>query len=74
VGVTTAGGLEFAHGALLVKRNYVFVPAPDYWRAKEERKVLAKTLGLSEKQVFPLRFTLRVPIRGEKEARTGVFT
>ena len=73
VGVTTAGGLEFGHGALLVQGDYHFVPASDYWRGNDARKALAQALGMAEAQIFPLRFTLRVCLRGEKTARTGQF-
>lgn len=52
---------------LLPKGHYLLIHTTN----KAARSALARTLGLSLKQTFPLAFTLRVPIGREKELRTG---
>ena len=73
VGVTTAGEFEFGHGVLLHDREYIFVPSSEYSDAKKERKNVLSALRMNERQVFPLVFTLRVPIEGETVLRGGEF-
>jgi hypothetical protein len=67
VTVTTAGQIEVGGGVLLPKGHYLFIHATN----KAARSALARTLGLSLKQTFPLAFTLCVPIGREKELRSG---
>ncbi len=67
VGVTTAQGIELGHAVLLPGGRYVFVEAHE----PDGRTRTADALNLAEHDVFPLTFTLRVPIEGESELRTG---
>lgn len=71
IGVTTAEGLEFGHGALLVEGAYLFVPTAHFFLAQKARAELVNALGEAESEIFPLRFTLRVCIEGECVPRTG---
>lgn len=73
VGVTTSGGVEMGHGAVIFRRKYQFVPASDYDLAPRARKALAAAMKTPVTKIFPLRFILRVLIRGESERRRGVF-
>lgn len=73
VGVTTADAFEFEHGVLLHQGEYVFVPSSGGAGARKEREAVALALGMSVKQVFPLKFTLRVLVEGEKVLRHGKF-
>jgi hypothetical protein len=73
VGVTTADTFEFGHGVILHERDYIFVPSSEYPYADNERKVAASMLNMDDALVFPLEFTLRVLIQGEKVARNGKF-
>lgn len=73
IGVTTAEGLEFGHGALLVEGDYLFVPTAHFFLAQKARGELVNALGEAESDIFPLRFTLRVCIEGEDAPRTGSF-
>jgi hypothetical protein len=68
IGVSTAEGVEIDNAVLLPKGKYIFVDV----RSPASRRATAKALGLSVKDVFPLKFTLRVPIGREKTFRTGV--
>jgi hypothetical protein len=52
VGVTTAGGLEFGHGALLMKGAYLFVPASDYSGAKTRERPWRKALECVKDRFF----------------------
>src|SRR5438128_1732620 len=56
--------LPRASRALAIQRHYD-------WSIRE-RNVLVKALGLRENAVSPLRYTLRVLIRGENKPRKGV--
>ena len=73
VDVTTAEEFEFGHGVLLHEGKYIFVPSAEFTGAKTERKAVALALGMSVKQVFPLKFTLRALVEGETIFRHGEF-
>ena len=73
VGVTTAEAFEVGHGVIFHEGNYIFVPSAEYPGATEERKAVAGALGMKEAQVFPLKYTLRVLLKGETALRCGVF-
>lgn len=73
VDVTTAGQFESGHGVLLQGSGHVFIPATGHPRAAKERKAAAAALGMTESQVFPLSFTLRVLLQGEAAPRRGEF-
>jgi hypothetical protein len=75
VGVSTASGFEVEDGAVLQDELYLFVPRPQsrFRFASQAREALARALALSEAEVFPLRFELRVPLRGERAARSGEY-
>ena len=79
--VTTAEvPAELIPGAVLGDFGYQVLPALSRQAAQERdltwcnhaRDSLLEAMGLPEPQVFPLRYTLRAIIRGEKAARTGV--
>jgi hypothetical protein len=79
--VTTANGqVEVIPGAIVGRIGYRALPCLSrklavrrkaFW-VVEERDCLLSALDQSEDAVFPLRYSLRVPIRGEKELREGV--
>lgn len=68
IGVTTARGIEIDNGVLLPEGRYVFVDVTSV----ASRKATAKALGMSVKNLFPLAYTLRVRIGGEKTFRAGL--
>jgi hypothetical protein len=68
IGVSTAEGVEIGNAVLLPRGKYVFVDVG----SPASRRATAKALGFSVKDVFPLAFTLRVPIGREKAFRTGI--
>lgn len=65
IGITTANGVEFGHAVLLQDNKYIFLPSPDYDGAREERKLILAALGMTETEVFPISFTLKVLISGD---------
>lgn len=69
VTVSTSDGVELDYGALLPKGHYL----PGHLNDKSARSGLARALGLTVKQTFPLNFVLRVLIGREKAPRSGVF-
>jgi hypothetical protein len=79
--VTTARGqVEIAPGGVVGSICYRVLPAVSrklaaarkYEWSLGERDRLCQSLGVPEVDVFPLRYLLRVPIRGEASAREGV--
>lgn len=79
--VTTARGeVEIAAGAVVGRVGYRVLPtvarklaaARKYEWSLCERDRLCQALGVREPDVFPLRYSLRVLIRGERETRAGV--
>jgi hypothetical protein len=71
--VSTDDGIEFNGGAILHKNDYIPVPSPDFWNADEDNEKIVTTLGMSKSDVFPLCFTLAVPIDGETSLCEGEF-
>lgn len=69
VTVSTAHGVDISPGALLPRGHYLFIHTTD----KSARSALARSLGLTVKQTFPLSFVLRVPFGREKTLRSGAF-
>jgi hypothetical protein len=65
----TATRVEVNGAAILSEGRFIVVPdrsRPCVW------EVLAEAFGLSEEEVAPLEFVLRVPIEGRKTMRSGV--
>jgi hypothetical protein len=67
VTVTTAHGVEITPGVLLPAGGYL----PVHLTKKSLRAPLARSLGLTVQQAFPLAYRLRVTIGREKEHRFG---
>jgi hypothetical protein len=67
IGVSTAEGVDIDGAVLLPKGKYVCVDV----NSPASRRATAKALGMSVKDVFPLTFTLHVPIGRERVFRTG---
>ena len=79
--VTTANGkVEIRAGAVVGRTGYRVLPtisrklaaARKYEWSLRVRDRLCQALGVREADVFPLRYTLRVSIRGERGTRAGV--
>lgn len=78
--VTTADEIEISVGAIIGDGIYCVLPSMSDERAREEglnwvihsRKETLKVLGATATQIFPIAYTLRVCIRGEKAVRSGV--
>jgi hypothetical protein len=78
--VSTAEGVEVTPGAVVSEGVYRVLPDMPETRARKEgfswviqaRNDLLKALGSSAARVFPIAYTLRVCIRGEKTPRSGV--
>ena len=69
VGVTTAGGVEIGHGALLAHDKYVFVGVGKLF----DGPTIAASLELTPAAALPLVYTLRVLVWNEKVHRAGTF-
>ena len=78
--VTTAGSkVEITPGAVIGDFGYKVLPHQSHRQALADkhtwviknRDALLKSIQASERDVFPMRFELRVPIQGEKHLRTG---
>ncbi len=67
--VTTAVPSPFPAASLIVGGSYLYI---DGAPGSRERRTLARKLGGTEAELFPLRFTLRVLVEGESTHRTGV--
>jgi len=78
--VSTAEGTEVTAGAVVGEGAYHVLPSMSEERAQKEglswavqsRKKLVEALHGSAGCVFPMAYRLRVAIRGEKTARSGV--
>jgi hypothetical protein len=76
---TAEGRVEIEPGAVIGKVGYRVLPHMSRKQAIrrnadsaiEDRDRLLSALGQPEEDVFPLRYELRVPVRGEKEVRVG---
>ena len=78
--VTTADAIEVSPGSLVGEACYLVLPSMADERARREgldwpieaRQDLLKVLGKPAVAVFPISYTLRARIRGEKQLRSGV--
>jgi hypothetical protein len=66
--VNTAIASPFPSACLIVRSEYLYIGGAP---GSRERRALAKKLGGSEADVFPLSYTLRVRVEGEAVYRTG---
>ena len=73
VGVTTFGGVEITHGAVITEQYYVFIPWPGYDGARRSCQVAAHKLGIPESMLFPLQYELLVPVEGIKHIVRGQY-
>jgi hypothetical protein len=73
VGVNTMGSLEVIHAAVITEDNYVFIPWPGYPGARRSCQVASRELGISESDLFPLKYELLVPIEGVRETVHGEY-
>ena len=73
VGVTTSGGLEVVHGAILTENAYVFIPWPEFVFAKRSCQAASQALGMSESALFPLQYEVLVPIQGVRGPVQGTY-
>src|SRR5438552_2888195 len=67
VGVTTVERkLDICQGVILDGREpYLFIANPEFGGYAKANTDLAAGLGLPESKVFPIGYTLRVPVAGE---------
>ena len=73
--VTTAEGrVEIGGGVILDSSNYVPIPSREMFGFEQLKEVLLSRLRLSEAELFPITYTLRVLIEGEQALRSGKFT
>jgi hypothetical protein len=63
---------EVCQGAIFHDKKTLFVSNTEAFGFQESRDELLQALGLAEKQVFPLRFRLRVQLTGKAEPLVGV--
>ncbi|WP_312315637.1 hypothetical protein [Stenotrophomonas sp.] len=71
--VNTEDGASVGHAALLVEGEYLFLPSAEYIDAEADYVALAESLGLSRADVFPVEWTLAVPVEGSDSVLTGRF-
>lgn len=72
--VTTANKkIEINHAIALGRLGYQSIPmkSTDDWSIRT-RKELVKAIGQPESRVFPIKYTLKALIHGEKAARQGM--
>jgi hypothetical protein len=69
---TLDGTPDVCQGVILHERDYLFVSNSEASRFDDSRQDLLKTLRLSERQVFPLSFKLKVPVAGHKKYTGGI--
>ena len=60
-------------GAMVVGRRWYSIPNPGQWREHESRADLVAALGVTLEAIFPIRWTLKVPMEGERDLRSGEF-
>ncbi len=73
VGVTTFGGLEVVHGAVITEQDYVFIPWPGYPGAHRSCQLAAQELGIPESELFPLQYEILVPVEGVQGTVRGEY-
>jgi len=71
VGVTTAGAIKLGPAVLLPVGKYIVFPFPGDRNAEAEFRAAAALLGMSEAEVFPLRYQLKVLVEDESIYRSG---
>jgi hypothetical protein len=55
---------DVCQGVIIHDREQLFVANPEAFGFRESRRYLLVTLGLTEAEVFPLSFRLRIPVAG----------
>jgi hypothetical protein len=65
------GAPDVCQGVILQDREYLFVSNPEAFGFEESRGRLLTTLGLTEAEMFPLSFRLRVPVAGRAKYQGG---
>ncbi len=68
---TLDGAPDVCQGVILYNRKYLFIANPGAFGFDDSRKRLLASLDLTEKQAFPLSFTLRVPVVGHAKYKSG---
>lgn len=75
VDVTTAEDkIDIVGGVLLHRSQYLFIHTPPMFDFAAARAELLSRLEMSDADLFPMTYTLRVLIDGEQVHRTGVIT
>jgi hypothetical protein len=59
-------------GVVVHNRKYLFVSNPEAYGFDESRKQLLTAVQLTEADMFPLSFRLRVPVAGHAKHTGGV--
>lgn len=68
---TPHGTVDVQMGMIVVGREWYDIPNPGQWREAEKRAELVAALGGSLEMVFPIRWTLNVPLEGESNPGSG---
>ncbi len=68
---TLDGATDVCQGTILYRRKSLFISNPEAFGFRDSRRDLLTNLGLTKVQVFPLAFTLRVPIAGHIKYKGG---
>lgn len=75
IDVTTAEEpIEICGGVILDGSDYLVIPSPEMFDYTKARAEFLSRLGLSESEMFPISYTLRVPVEGEQARRAGSLT
>jgi hypothetical protein len=69
---TLNGPPDVCQGVILHAGDYLFVSNPEAMGFDKSRKILLNALGLTETEVFPLSFRLRVRVAGVTKYSGGV--
>jgi hypothetical protein len=69
---TLDGPPDVCQGVVLHEHKYLFVSNPEASGFDQSRKHLLTTVQLTEAEMFPLSFRLRVPVAGDAKYRGGV--
>jgi hypothetical protein len=63
---------EFFNGVIFQGADFYLIPNPELAFFEQAMTELLKGLGLSESELFPITFALRVPFDGEPNCRRGM--
>jgi hypothetical protein len=63
--------VEIRGGVILHGSDYLIILCAEMFGYPEDQARLLVRLGLSEAEVLPIMYTLRVPVEGEPQPRTG---